>query len=580
MKFLRNLLATIVGLIIFTVLFVVFVVALSSQDKLEEVKDNSVLTLKLNQPISERSVEDPLNELLGESNSLGIVEIKKALKHAKDNDQIKGLYIEQGFFSAGLSKLTEIRAAIEDFKESGKFVVSYGEYYSERGYYLSTVADSIFISPKGYFEFNGFVGEVTFFKGLFDKLDIKYQIFRPESNVYKSAVEPFMRKDMSEDNKIQINELIASIREELMDDISSSRDIELSELNLIMDSLKIRLKGDAVAYGLVDDTLYFDQVDDRFREQLELEEDDKVNYISISSYNNSFKEKSKSKNRIAIIVGEGPIVSGNGEEGSSIGSDKYAKLIREARKNDKVKAVVLRVNSPGGSFLASDIIWREVELTSRVKPVIASMSDVAASGGYYISMAADTIVAEPTTITGSIGIYSMLPDLSGFLENKLGITSDRVKSGEYSDLYTVTRPLEAHEVAIMQGDINEGYEVFTSKAAQGRRMSQDKLKEIAKGRVWTGVQAIDNGLVDVLGGLDEAIQIAAEKAEISDDYRIVYYPETKDIFEQLMVNLSGGAKVKLLKNEMGTFYPYIEKIKEINEMVGIQARMPFDIEIK
>ena len=580
MKFLRNLLAVLTGLTIFFLLFILIIVSISSQDNLQEVKENSVLTLKLNQPISERTVEDPINELLGESNSLGVIEIKKALKHAKDNDKIKGLYIEQGFFSSGLSKLTEIRDAIEDFKESGKFVVSYGEYYSERGYYLSSISDEVYISPKGYFEFNGFVAEITFFKGLFDKLDINYQVFRPESNVYKNAVEPFTRKDMSDETREEINKLLVSIRGHLMESISESREMEVPELDEIMDSLKIRIKGDAFTYGLVDDTIYFDQVEDKFRESMELEEDDKVNYISITSYNNSFRTSNKSKNRIAVIVGDGTIVSGPGEDGATIGSEKYAKLLRDARRNDKVKAVVLRVNSPGGSYLASDIIWREVMLTAKEKPVIASMSDVAASGGYYISMAADTIVAEPTTLTGSIGIYSMIPDMSGFLENKLGITSDRVKSGEYSDLYTVTRSLTEQEKSIILEDTKEGYVTFTTKAAQGRNMDYEKLLSLAAGRSWTGEQAVENGLVDLLGGLDLAIEIAAEKAEISDDYRLVYYPEQKNFFDELMSGLSGGAQTKIMEREMGELYPYVEKIKEINEMVGLQARMPFDLDIR
>ena len=580
MKFLRNLLATIVGLFLFTfIIFLMIIAIASSADKLEEVEENSILTLKMNMPIAERSVEDPFAEIFGEQNAIGINDIKKALEHAKTDDKIKGLYIQQGFFSSGLAKLEELREAVEDFKESGKFVVAYGEYYSEPGYYIASVADEIYLNPRGDLSFDGFLAEVTYFKGMWDKLDIEWQLFRPESNIYKSAVEPFTRTDMSEDNREQISELIGSIRSNLMDNISSSRGIELDELNMIMDSMKIRFAGDAVELGMADDTIYFDQVEDIFREKLALEEDDKLEYIGIGKYNNSYKDKNKSKNRIAVIVGEGSITSGKSEDGN-IGSDSFAKLIRDARKNDKVKAVVIRVNSPGGSALASDVIWREVIKTSEVKPVIASMSDVAASGGYYIAMGADTIVAEPNTITGSIGIFGMIPDFSGFLNNKLGITHDRVKSGAHPDLYTVTRPLTAGEKAIIQNDVEEGYQNFTKKAAQGRDMQVDELLEIAGGRVWTGTQAKERGLVDILGGLEDAVEIAATKAGVEDDYILVYYPEKKDFFEKLMSDLSGGARAWIIKNELGEFYPIAKKIEEINKMRGVQARMPYDIELK
>ena len=581
MKFLRNLLATLVGLFIFSVIVVIFIgafVSLATSEEVVTVKENSVLHIKLNKPIGERAFKDPFNELFtGYSSNVGLIELIESIRDAKGNEKIKGIYLESGIPMGGFASIGAIHKALEDFKTSGKFITSYAEIYTEGGYYLASTADDIYLNPRGYFELNGISANVTFLKGMLDKLEIEPEIFRVGD--FKSAVEPFLRKDMSDENRQQLESLLNSIYGNYLEKVAASRSIPVERLTTISDSMLVRTPEHALESELITGLKYFDEVLDDIKTKLELGEDDKINFIGFEKYHKSISKKNTSKNRVAVIIGSGEIMGGNGDN-SSIGSTAFAKEIRKARKNDKIKAVVIRVNSPGGSALASDVIWREVMLTREVKPVIASMSDYAASGGYYIAMGCDTIVAEPSTITGSIGIFMTMFNLEKFLDNKLGITTDVVNTGGYSDIYTFTRSLTEGERQILQSNVNEGYEDFVTKAANNRNMTVEDLKKIASGRVWSGQQAQENGLVDMLGGLDDAIEVAVNAAGIADDYKVRYYPRQKSFFEQVKEEFSSDLESRLLKGKTGDLYPLIKKIKSLENLKGLQARMMYEITLE
>ncbi len=425
-------------------------------------------------------------------------------------------------------------------------------------------------------EFNGISAQYIFFTGLFEKLGIEPQIFRVGE--YKSAVEPFMRKDLSEENKEQISAYVNSIYDHILGEIAESRNMETEEVRKISYSMLARTTKDAVDLGLLDGEKYYNEFMDLLKDKLDVEEDDDVNMISYRNYNKSYGDSKYSKDRIAVIIGEGNIFSGRGEN-QMIGSDSYTELIRSARENDRVKAVVIRINSGGGSPLASDVIWKEIKLTSEKKPVIASIADVAASGGYYIVMACDKIYAQPTSITGSIGIFGILFNAEELFENKLGLTFDNFSTGEYSDMYTVTRPLSSFEKEIIQQEIERGYEIFTNKAADDRDMTIDELLKIASGRVYSGNEALENGLIDEFGTLEDAIEEAAEMAEL-EEYRVSYYPRQKTVFEQIMADLGTDIQTRYLKLKLGEYYPYFQQVQQLNTLKGPQARMPFDINIK
>lgn len=578
MKFLQNVLASLVALFIFSGLGFLFMIALAgimTADKKTSISENSILHLRLKKPIAERSMEDPFAGFsIHSSGATGILDLKEAIQHAKDNENITGIYLDPKFIMAGFGHAEELRNALEDFRSSGKFIIAWSDLMSEGSYYICSVADSIFLHPEGDLEFNGLAYTLSFFKGTFEKLDIEPQIFRVGD--YKSAVEPFIRKDMSDENRMQVASFIDDIYDHITKDIASSRGLDNKTVNDISSGLLVRKVEDAVDLGLIDGLRYYDEIEDILREISGLEEDEKIKLVTLNKYLKSFEQKSSSKNRIAVIMASGEIVFGEGEQ-DNIGSEKFTKEIRKARKSSRIKAIVLRINSPGGNFIASDELWREVYLASQEKPVIASMSNYAASGGYYMAMAADTIIAYPNTITGSIGIYSILFNISGFLENKLGITSDVVKTGEYSDIFTVSRPLTEYEKSIFQKQAENGYETFITKAAEGRGMSVEEISKIASGRVWTGSQALENGLVDMLGTFDDAVRIAAEKAGIEDDYKLRYYPVQKSFWEQLLADLGQDVQAKLIRAKAGELYPYIDMLKKIKNYQGVQARMPYEL---
>jgi len=588
LQFLKYVFATIVGIFIFTIFSFFILIGIgalfSNTDTKSNIEPNSVLKLDLNKSIRENKIEsDPFSDLLSNGaggNSISLPELKEALQNAKIDPKIKGIYLKAEYPDAGMATLKEIRQYLLDFKQSKKFIYAYGETMSEPGIYLSSLADKIYLTPTGGIDFNGLSINYTFMKGLFDKLGVKPEIFRVGE--FKSAVEPFFLTKMSEANRLQSQSFISDIANSFYADIAQARKISLTDINTILNNASIQEPEDAVKFKLISNVGYWDEFEGELKKVLGLKNSEKIEYVGLSKYLKADKlvKEGGNSNRIAVIVGEGDIVTGESQEGS-IGSETIVKELQKARNDSKIKAVVLRINSGGGSALASDIMWREVELTKKVKPVIASMGDYAASGGYYMAMACDTIVAQPTTLTGSIGIFGMLFNIEKLMNEKLGITFDAVNSHQYANFPSVTRTMSDAEKNMIQNSVNKGYENFTSKAAKGRHMKIDQLKALAGGRVWTGTQAKANGLVDVLGGIDDAVKIAAQKAHLkSGDYRVKYLPIQKSSIETFFNKLSEEEEDAKLKAYLGNFAPYAKQLKNLNTQDKIQARMPFEIEIK
>ena len=591
-QFFKFVLATVVGLVLFSIvgflLLVGAVAAIGSSADTKTVASNSVLELKLDKPISERSEGADFNPLGSSRSTIGLVGLKDAIGRAKGDDDIKGILLNLGLVRGGMASLEEVRDALLDFKKSGKFIVAYHEVASEKSYYLSSVADRVYLHPQGTLEFNGLSSEVMFYKRLFDKVGIEPYIFRVGS--FKSAVEPFFRENFSDSARFQTVSYLNSLNDHMLGQVAASRGIPLARLHVISDSMLVHNAPDALRLKLVTQLGYFDKVQDFIRGKLGTPKNKKPSLVSLSDYEDADKADEKdgktSGNRIAVIYAEGDIVTGRGSD-DNIGSDKFAEAIRKARLDDKVKAVVLRINSPGGSSLASDIIYREVVLTKKVKPIIASMSDVAASGGYYIAMACDTIVAHPNTITGSIGVFGVLPNIQPLLADKLGITVDRVTTGKFSDLPTITRALTAYEKQQLQLEVNTIYADFTTKAAEGRHMPVEKLRRIASGRVWSGTEGKNIGLVDVLGSYQDALNIAAARAHLkADDYQVQRLPRQKTNVERFFSRFvssddddEAAAKARLLQEQLGPLYPAVRQYQQLMQMRGVQARLPYELEI-
>jgi protease-4 len=588
MKFLGNVLAVIVGLFVFSIVsmlifFGIIGLVASSSEKEVTLEKNSILHLDLNgRTLVERTSDEDLVfgsflDPFGGENTAGLVNLKKAIAEAKSNENVKGIYLNAGLFGAGQAGLLELREALIDFKTSGKFIVAYDEAYSEGGYFLASVADEIYLNPLGGIDFNGFSSEGIFLKGFFEKVGIKPEVFRVGE--FKSAVEPFILDKMSPENRLQTQYFLDDINNHALELIAKSRGIAQDSLIRINQQMLVRKPKDAVTYKLATALKYEDEVHSILKEKLGLKEDDQIETINATDLGGMAKSQNiTSSNRIAVILAEGEIVDGNAD--GAISSEKFAKEIRKARKDENIKAIVLRVNSPGGSILASEVIWREMSEAKKVKPVIVSMGEVAASGGYYIAAPADTIVAQPNTITGSIGIFGILFNVQELVNDKLGVTTDVVSTGELSDFGNMARPLTEVERTIIQSSVEDGYETFISRVAEGRGMHPDSVRKVASGRVWTGTQAKARGLVDVLGGLDTAIGIAAAKIKAGEDYRVVYYPEKKPWFEELMVSFSDQVQVRILQTQLGDQYPLYQKIQKLKNYQGVQVRMPQEIVIK
>jgi protease-4 len=584
-QFFKFVLATIVGIILSTVvlvLVIVGIVAAAGNDKTVDVDANFILHISIKNPIAERTPNNPLANLsflgLNGDKSIGLKDILANIKKAKTDDNIKGIFLDESYMLSGQGTTEEIRNSLIDFKKSGKFIVAYSEVYTKGFYYLASVADKVYINPKGFIEFDGFNSQVTFFKGALDKLGIEAQVIKV--GTYKSAVEPMVLTKMSDANRLQVTSYLGSLYDHFLTGISKSRSINKDSLFVYADQMRIKRPEDALKYKLVDGLKYKDELLGELKQRLNVKAKDNINSVELADYTKSDDDtKSTSSNRIAMVYASGDIAGGDGDD-NSIGSEALSKALRKVRTDDKVKAVVLRVNSPGGSSLASDVIWREVMLTKKVKPIIVSMGDVAASGGYYISCAADSIFAEPNTITGSIGIFAILPNMQKLFNDKLGITFDGVKTGKFADLGNTGRPLTPEERAILQNEIDHGYDDFTKAVAEGRHKTQAYINSIGQGRVWTGEQAIKIGLVDRLGNIDDAVKAAAKKANLKD-YKLVAYPEQKSVFNKLGESLSVEMKTRMLKSELGENYNIYQQIKNINAMMRTPLmRMEYDVVVK
>jgi len=590
MKFLRNLLAAILGsLIAFGIVFVMFYLLLivsaamvGSSDSDVVVKQNSILEVSFVEPISDyvgTSDSDPFGALF--ETGEGLDAILHAIDVAKDDSRISGISMKTSFLLAGMAQAQEIRAALKNFRDSGKFIYAHSDFYTQKDYYLASVADKVYLNPQGVVDFKGLATEVLYYKDLQEKTGVKMEVVR--HGKYKSAVEPFLQNTMSDENRTQLKELITSLWSSMLEDITATRDLSVAELNTIADTLGGRTPEHAVASGLIDGSMYFDEYEDVLREQMDISEDGKLNYIALSDYILAAKNKGKrsGKDKIAVIYAQGEIYYGDGDR-EYIGQGMMGRALKKARDNDNIKAVVLRVDSPGGSSLASDIIWREVVLTGQEKPVVVSFGNLAASGGYYIAAGADKIFAQPTTITGSIGVFGTIPNVAE-LAGDIGINAEQVGTNKNSVDYSVFEPMDDAFRDQIQEGIELTYNTFLKRVAEGRNMTVDEVDRIAQGRVWSGVEAQKLGLVDDLGNLEDAIAAAAEMAEL-ENFGIRKYPRYRSDFEKLMDDLS-GVKAKmgssLIKEEIGEeAYETLKVLKKMTTQQGIQARMPYTLNIK
>ncbi len=577
-----SLLGFILGILL--LFLIVFKIVSSSEEEIV-VKENSLLQINLAQAISDRGSENPFENFNFQSmeseTKLGLYQILESIKKAATDDNIKGIYMNPGNIQAGIATVEEIRDALIEFKEkSGKFIICYADAFSQNSYYLATVADKIYLNPEGGLMLLGLKAEIMFYKKLLDKARVEVKIIRHGS--FKSAGEPFMYDKMSDANRTQYTAFLTSIWEQIVDGIAKQRNIPKETLNSYIENFTIRFPEDAVKYKLVDGLKYKDDIIAELKELSNTEKTKDLKLVSLKKYigvpESKKEKKGIAKDKIAIIFASGSINMGKGDS-ETIGSENISKAIRKARLDDKVKAIVLRINSPGGSALASEIILREVLLAKKVKPVIASMGDVAASGGYYIACAADTIVASENTITGSIGVFGMFMNLSKGLEDYLGITIDGVKTNKFADLGSMFKNMSAEEEQIIQNQIDDVYDTFISHVSKGRHLKKANVDSIGQGRVWSGSDAMQIGLIDVFGGLEKSIQLAAEKANL-DNYRIISLPEQKETVEQIIEKLTGNAQIEISDPTMKQAFKYIKNIEKLSEMQGIQARMPYFIEIK
>lgn len=586
--FLKFTLATVTGIIVsglvlFFVSILVFFSIVSSSESETQVSKNSIMMLDLNGTLAERSQENPFDFIMGdEYNTYGLDDILSSIKKAKDNEDIKGIYIQATSLAAGYASLEEIRDALKDFKESGKFIVAYADAYTQGLYYLSSVADKVMLNPQGMVEWRGIASTPMFFKDLLTKIGVEMQVFKV--GTYKSAVEPFISTEMSPANREQVNVYISSIWEQITSDVAASRKISVDSLNAAANRmLMFHAATESVKYRLADTLIYKNDVRNYLKAMVGIDEDDRLHILGLKDMVNVKKNvpKDKSGNVIAIYYASGEIdspgASSTDQEG--IDSKKVIKDLRKLQEDDDVKAVVLRVNSPGGSAFGSEQIWYAVSQLKKEKPVIVSMGDLAASGGYYIACNADTIVAEPTTLTGSIGIFGMFPNTKGLTE-KIGVNFDVVKTNQYADFGMLTRPMNEGEKGLVQMYVNQGYDIFLTRCADGRGISKEELDKIAQGRVWTGSSAKELGLVDVLGGLDKALEIAIAKAGV-DGYTVMNYPAKESFYESLInTNPGNYVKARMLKGTIGEIYQQFGALENFDKCDRIQARVPFELNIQ
>lgn len=584
-QFFKTVFASLLGtLLAFLVSFFIFLgiiialIASAGDDEPETISEKSILRIDLGYAIPERTLKEPFSDFdfasFEDNKHLGLKEILAAIHQAKTDPKITGIYLPVSAIPAGFANLEEIRDALIDFKSSKKFIIAFGEVVTQSGYYIASVADKFYLYPEGLLEFRGLSSEVTFIKGALEKLEIEPQIIKV--GTFKSAVEPLFLDKMSEANRKQVTVYLGSLYDHYLGEIASSRKIAKNSLFAIANKLQVQEPKQAVDLKLADGTRYYDEVQDELRTLSGIEAKKSLRWVNIADYALEAAADT-ADNKLAVIYANGDIESGEGDD-ESIGSDRIAEAIRKARNDEKVKAIVLRVNSPGGSALASDVIWREMVLAKEAKPVVVSMGNVAASGGYYIACAADKIFAQPNTITGSIGVFGVLPNAQKFFNNKLGITFDGVKTGEYADLGSINRPLTEQERAIIQNNVNNTYKNFIEKVAKGRKMTPAQVDSIGQGRVWSGTDALKIGLVDQLGSIQDAIDAAATMAKLNS-YKTVNYPDLKDPLRELMSNFGSSARTWMIKQELGDQYRSYEQIKKVMKIKGVQARMEYDLDI-
>jgi protease IV len=587
-NFLIYTLATITGIVISSfLLFLIMIASLSalvaSGEKPVSLSDKTILTLNAGVPIPDRGNPNPWSGFdftnMTFSPTPGLNEILENIKKAAGDEKIQGILIENGLNLSGWATTGEIRDALKKFRESGKFVIAWSDYLlSQEGYYLSTSADRIYMNPGTVMDFKGLSGEVMFYKKALDKLGIEVQVIR--HGKFKGATEPYMLNKLSDENREQIKDYVGSIWDNAIKAISESRDIPVSKLNEIAGSLAAFGADGALENKLVDGLIYRDQLIDTIKTLSGVKLDDKIQFVSMSKYS-KIPDRNKTysaKNRIAVIYAEGTITLGKGTD-QNIGGNSYADIIRTQRKDSTIKAIVLRVNSPGGAASAADLMWRELELAAEVKPVVVSMGNYAASGGYYIAAPATKIYASPSTITGSIGVFGLIPNAGKLLDEKLGLTTETVNTNRYSDFPSIFRPMDTYEKAIFQKSIEKTYADFVGKVASGRKMKAESVDSIGQGRVWTGSRAIGLGLVDEFGGLEAAVKGAAELAGVTE-YSLKEYPVIEDPYTKLITSLTGEIKLKILSREIGINMKYFNQLKELSTLSGIQARLPYFIDIR
>ena len=585
-QFLKFTLATIVGIIITTLLGILILFGIvgaiaGSKESVTELKPNSVYEIKLEGNLIDRSEDDPFSAALAEAmgtsseKTMGLDDLLANIEKAKKDANIVGIYLNGGSLSGGFASFKEIRNALLDFKKAGKFIVAYADNYSQKDYYLVSVANKILINPQGMLELKGLSAQTMFFKNTLDKLGIEMQIVKV--GTYKSAVEPLITTKMSDANREQVTVYMGSIWKTFLTEVSAARKISVEKLNAYADEMMMFQPTEkAKQYGLVDGLAYTNEADSILKSFVKgLEKDKDVTFVKHSAMTKLPDTSKYDKNKVAVIYAVGEITDADGE---GIVARDLVKTINEVAKDSAVKAVVLRVSSPGGSAYASEQIWHALNILKANKTLIVSMGDYAASGGYYISCMADNIVAQPNTITGSIGIFGVIPNISG-LNEKLGLTYDGVKTNKMSDAITVNRKFTPEEHNLMQNYVNRGYELFVKRCADGRKMKTEQIKAIAEGRVWTGEDAIKNGLVDKIGGLNDAIALAVAKAKLKT-YNVSEYPEKETFESKFMKSFGDDVEARFLKAQLGEQYKLFKQVRNLDKINGIQARLPYDLNIQ
>ena len=580
-------LGTLLTVIILMVIMFGMIAGIASMAEKKEVKlkANTVLKINWDTPIYDRSPENPFEQFdfatMQPNRPLGLNVILKNIEKAANDPDIDGIFLNMEDVQAGISTLDEIRNKLLEFKKSGKFIISYANGYDQGAYYLASLSDEIYMNPDGMILFKGLNAQLVFLKKLLDKLDIDVQVIRGPDNKYKSAVEPLIYEKMSNANREQMEALLNSIWGKLILDISKSRGISIEDLNKAADNLDLVSAEKAVELKFIDGLMYEDEILEKLKQKTGITSDSKLRSVTFGKYTNVERKKKKksTRDRIAVVYAQGDIIQGKSQP-NSIGSETMARALRKARKDEKVKAIVFRVNSPGGDALASEIIRREVVLAKKEKPVIISMGDVAASGGYWISASADYIFAEPTTITGSIGVFGIIPNFQGLFNDKLGITFDNVMTNKNADFIDVMKPLNEYQYKKIDQEITRIYNKFVNLVASSRNLGAEYVDGIARGRVWSGADALKLGLVDKMGGLEDAIAYAAEKAELGENYRIREYPVRKPFYQQLIEELQGDVKARFIGNELGEYKTYYDQIQSLKRMQGIQARLPYIYRIR